>query len=167
MLKKILGLGILLCLVSLAYAQEQITITTYYPSPFGSYRDLETQRLAVAYGQPPAIPSVFWNNFLTVKTGFGDTIAVGGDNVGNDAEIRINAPAARNTVTFWNVGVVPNRLARVNAAICLRRFFTPVSGVIQCPPNYAIAEAPVAAGTFGSYLCCPFCPDANNDGLCD
>jgi hypothetical protein len=48
MFKKILGLVSGFCfLVSLAYAQEQITITTYYPSPYGSYRELRSQRMAI------------------------------------------------------------------------------------------------------------------------
>lgn len=29
------------CLSSLSFSQEQLTITTYYPSPYGSYRDLK------------------------------------------------------------------------------------------------------------------------------
>lgn len=29
------------------FAQETITITTYYPSPYGSYRELRAQRMAI------------------------------------------------------------------------------------------------------------------------
>ena len=44
MFKKILGLVILLRLVSFAFAQEEtLTITTYYPSPYGSYRQSKSQ----------------------------------------------------------------------------------------------------------------------------
>jgi len=50
MLKKILGLGILLCLVSFAFAQETLTITTYYPSPYGVYREMRAQRMAIGDG---------------------------------------------------------------------------------------------------------------------
>jgi hypothetical protein len=46
-----------------------------------------------------------WNNFVTSKTGYGDTIGIGGDNAGDDVEIRINAPSARNKVVFWNSNV--------------------------------------------------------------
>lgn len=42
-------LMLLLCgIFSTIFAQEQITITTYYPSPFGSYRELRTNRMAVS-----------------------------------------------------------------------------------------------------------------------
>lgn len=34
-------------LLSLGFAEENITITTYYPSPYGSYRELRAQRVAV------------------------------------------------------------------------------------------------------------------------
>lgn len=39
------------CLSSkvLAQNEERITISTYYPSPYGSYRELETQRLEINY----------------------------------------------------------------------------------------------------------------------
>ena len=39
---------ILLCLIfSSSFAEESITITTYYPSPYGSYRELRSKRLAI------------------------------------------------------------------------------------------------------------------------
>lgn len=49
MLKKIVGVTlILLVFISFSYAQEeQLTITTYYPSPHGSYRELRAQRMAI------------------------------------------------------------------------------------------------------------------------
>lgn len=33
--------------ITCSYAQETLTITTYYPSPFGNYRELRAQRMAV------------------------------------------------------------------------------------------------------------------------
>jgi hypothetical protein len=49
MLKKALFLMIVgsLLVVALSFAQEKITITTYYPSPYGSYRELRAQRMAL------------------------------------------------------------------------------------------------------------------------
>lgn len=38
----IFAFGVLPC-----FAQEQLTITTYYPSPYGSYNELQTNKLAV------------------------------------------------------------------------------------------------------------------------
>jgi hypothetical protein len=49
MRKKALFLMIVgsLLVVALSFAQEKITITTYYPSPYGSYRELRAQRMVV------------------------------------------------------------------------------------------------------------------------
>ncbi|MDD5020062.1 MAG: hypothetical protein PHH75_08080 [Candidatus Omnitrophica bacterium] len=42
----------LFCLASFVFAQDQITITTYYPSPFGIYSDLRASRIAVGNSRP-------------------------------------------------------------------------------------------------------------------
>jgi hypothetical protein len=47
MLKKFLGLAAFLVFISSGYAEESITITTYYPSPYGSYRELRSTRMAI------------------------------------------------------------------------------------------------------------------------
>jgi len=44
----VICLFFILCLFSFSFAQqEQITITTYYPSPYGSYREMRAQRMAI------------------------------------------------------------------------------------------------------------------------
>jgi len=49
--KKILGLIFLVSgywlLVTFVYAQETLTITTYYPSPYGSYQEIRANRIAI------------------------------------------------------------------------------------------------------------------------
>ncbi|MBU1871521.1 MAG: hypothetical protein KKH80_01835, partial [Candidatus Omnitrophica bacterium] len=46
--KIIIALGlILLFSMSLCSAQEEIAITTYYPSPYGVYQELRSQRMAI------------------------------------------------------------------------------------------------------------------------
>jgi hypothetical protein len=40
-------LSFLFCLPALAPAEETLTITTYYPSPYGVYRELRSQRMAI------------------------------------------------------------------------------------------------------------------------
>ena len=42
------------------------------------------------------------NGSLAARSGYGDAIILGGDNTGADVEIGIQAPADRNTVSFWN-----------------------------------------------------------------
>jgi hypothetical protein len=43
----VITLFFILSLFSLSFPAETITITTYYPSPFGSYRELRAQRMAI------------------------------------------------------------------------------------------------------------------------
>ena len=61
-MQKFLGIIIIVCLIlslySLSFSQEQITITTYYPSPYGSYRVLNIQG-QVAAGQP--VPGIIFS----------------------------------------------------------------------------------------------------------
>ena len=48
-LLKIVILSIfIITMFSVAFAQEQISVTTYYPSPYGSFRELRTNRMAVS-----------------------------------------------------------------------------------------------------------------------
>lgn len=42
------------------------------------------------------------NGWIRAKTGSGDSISIGGDNVGGDVEIQISAPAGRNKISLWN-----------------------------------------------------------------
>lgn len=42
------------------------------------------------------------NGQIRAKSGYGDYIRLGGDNVGGDVEISISAPSERNHISFWN-----------------------------------------------------------------
>ena len=56
MYKKILGLGLILMLVGIgafAATTETITLTTYYPAPYGVYLSLATKRISIG-GLTPA-----------------------------------------------------------------------------------------------------------------
>lgn len=56
-LGQVLGLGLVLILFfAYAFAEESITITTYYPSPYGSYNELQTNKLAVGTAKQPSNP---------------------------------------------------------------------------------------------------------------
>lgn len=86
------------------FCQETITITTYYPAPFGVYRDLQVtgglQANGVAASFQIAAP-IFWDDFITVETAYGDIIGIGGDAVDAETEIRVWTPvAAREVVAF-------------------------------------------------------------------
>ena len=58
MYKKVLGLGLVLILFAVAvFAEEEsMTITTYYPSPYGSYNQLEVYR-SVTYKPLASTPT--------------------------------------------------------------------------------------------------------------
>lgn len=124
-----------LSLLSLAFsADETITITTYYPSPTGSYKDLEVQRLAVAYaaGSPN-----YWDNMVTIRTLYGDTLGIGGDGSGNDAEIRLEAPVARQKLKIWGgtggIGsLTPMWVEAANIPSCVKKSYTATSGNCSC-----------------------------------
>jgi hypothetical protein len=56
---------VLFIFLPLGFAQESITISTYYPTPFGSYRQLRTQRQAIGstYFDPAQYP---WDDDGTI-----------------------------------------------------------------------------------------------------
>ena len=56
--------------------EENISISTYYPSPYGIYEDLQVDRISV--NSPSGTPT-FWNNFLVQETAGGDIMAIGGN----------------------------------------------------------------------------------------
>lgn len=72
--------ALFLMTISLAFAQEDsITITTYYPSPYGSYNQLQTKSLgvgdnnddgAIDNGDVPSTPGDAW---IAGKVGIGTT----------------------------------------------------------------------------------------------
>lgn len=80
MFKKILLLGILCAVVALAYAQEDsITITTYYPSPYGSYNQLQTNSFGVGDNNGNSVleggdvPTTSGDVWIAGKVGIGTT----------------------------------------------------------------------------------------------
>jgi len=85
------------------FSQETITITTYYPAPYGVYRDLEVTGSLLANNVAASFQinaPQYWDDYITVETGYGDIIGIGGDNLDNEAEIRLRAPAGRQAVAF-------------------------------------------------------------------
>ena len=68
----VLGLIFGFC-ASFCFAQEEsITITTYYPSPYGSYNELSTNKLAVGYTtsdeQPEQVGDIRLKHWTTVPS---------------------------------------------------------------------------------------------------
>ncbi len=78
----------LICVISSYASEESLTITTYYPSPYGSYRELRSQRIAI--GETYISGSAYcWE-------GETDCISGGGKNV---------IPSATDLVVEGNVGI--------------------------------------------------------------
>ncbi len=68
----LLGL-VLLCI---SFADETLTITTYYPSPYGSYRELSAYRMKI--GQTYSTQAVTDNNLIVEgNVGIGTTSPAG------------------------------------------------------------------------------------------
>jgi len=59
----------------LSAAGETLTITTYYPSPYGSYKELRANQIAIgsAYGDVTANPLVDGNLIVSGNVGIGTT----------------------------------------------------------------------------------------------
>jgi len=113
----IIGLTIL-GLSSLGFADETMTITTYYPSPYGSYRELTAHRMKI--GRIYSLPgtSVADDNLIVEgRVGINTTNLEGILNVGplpvnnngNDASLRVVKQDDANSNTFFYTGFFENQ----------------------------------------------------------
>lgn len=68
MLKKILVCAVcmILTFVFFVFADDSVTITTYYPSPYGRYHELSTDRLSIGADNDPAADGVI--NFKNLSS---------------------------------------------------------------------------------------------------
>jgi len=105
------------------FAQEEITITTYYPSPYGSYNDLGTNKLAVDTANV-AVPS----EYAAMQNGdvhIGRSLIVGAGGGSGFAYDELTGPpddrpADGNVLIKGRVGIgtaIPNAALQVNGAI--------------------------------------------------
>ncbi len=147
--------------ISSAAAQENITITTFYPSPFGVYRNLETQTIRILNSNEEVSIGLDGNNpaiELRDRDAGGRTpyIDFSNDAVSNfDMRIILNGNNELR-VQGGNLRVLGNVVAN-NLPGCQRRTFTAATGVQQCPVGFAVSLAPLAPiSTSGSFLCCAY-----------
>lgn len=131
-----------LLLVTISFAEDTLTITTYYPSPYGSYRELG------------------WGNYPNTRgklvSDQGSSIELGGsgtpyidfsNDMASDYDVRIRLTG--NDTLAVEGGIL------TGAVSCIRYTFTASSGTQSCPAGYAIAAAPLApTATSGNFLCC-------------
>lgn len=83
----VLGSVVLLAAFAhIALAQDQVTITTYYPSPFGVYSDLRANRMAIgnsrAFGNAGTVTWGGSTSYGTLSEDQGSSIELGGSNAG-------------------------------------------------------------------------------------
>lgn len=95
-----------------AYAQEQITISTYYPSPYGSYKDLEVAGDLTLRTNPSNpdrdAPQIQWR---TGDLRHWNIDQFGDGSVSDPARLRISTEEDNNSngverVLFWDVNAV-------------------------------------------------------------
>lgn len=119
---------------SACLAQEELTIVTYYPAPYGVYKQLE---LLEQSGQP----AIDFSNDSSAS-GYDMQIKLDGDNL-----LAIRGGDVR----------IYGKIYAENLPECRRYTFTSTSGVQDCPEEYSIPVAPVKPdGTSGVFLCCRY-----------
>lgn len=143
----ILVAGILFYLgfLSCGYSEEQLTITTYYPSPYGSYRELT------------------WGNFPNtrgyLKADQGSSIELGGsgtpyidfsNDMVSDYDARLTL-LGDNELAFQGI-------TRINT--CVRVPY--VSGTTYCPSCYYVSS--FQAAPTGDMICCMINNPASGSG---
>lgn len=173
----IYGLSVLFILsfFFFCFAQEQITITTYYPSPFGSYREItwgdlpnrsrgiltDDQGSSIELGGlnnagGPAIPFIdFHNDMVPFPAGDFD-IRIG---MVNDNRLRIEGVTVATYDGRTAPGSIPVGAAGAQGIAhlpgCIYYSYTATSGVTNCPAGYRAPLTSSVAST-GSFLCCQY-----------
>ena len=170
-----------LIFTSFCLAQEQITITTYYPAPFGIYRELRADQMSIGSGYRSTAVN---NGSLIVESriGIGQPSPTGRLDIrmqNNASYFRINDDNnvslalkssggtpyidwSNDTGAGFDVRMIlidddtiEVQGGRIKVPVCIRMDFTISSGVMECPVNTNIPMAPLTpAGTSGVFLCC-------------
>lgn len=136
-MKRIGFLVIFLVSFSVVIADETLTITTYYPSPYGSYRELQ-------WGNIP-------NSRGLLKADQGASIELGGsgtpyidffNDMTSDYDARI--------ILLDNDQLAFKGITRLN--VCTgKQYF---GGVTTCPKCYYVSSFEATASPSGSMVCC-------------
>jgi len=124
-----------ICFYSFLFAQETLTITTYYPSPYGSYRELRSQRMAIG------------DNYLQMSQVCWGA-ACGGTTI---------IPDAADLVVEGNVGIgtaVPTSILHLSSGaattdLTLTNTIVPVEGVFKVGLSGGINR--MVLGTFTAH----------------
>ncbi|MGE5279670.1 MAG: hypothetical protein ACM3L6_02860 [Deltaproteobacteria bacterium] len=163
--------------------EERITLTTYYPAPFGVYRILRVvpSTLCTPFTACARAGEICYrqaDNLLYVCGGIPNQWRVI-SNLWSISQVNTNNIYNTNTLVpgGGNVGVnTTNPMStldvRGSTNICVREQYTATSINVTCPPGFAITtvNTAVAAPQMGFIMCCRDCgtgaPDIGNDGVC-
>lgn len=167
-LKK-LFLGLVFCalyilFVSVTFAQETLTITTYYPSPSGVYQNLQVHQDLEMYDGTNDIGDIKGIDDLSVASipDYGGYRSVhGSPSGGSEDAIVFNDDVAIGTGTAHELyvygDVYASNLHGVYRDACTKRTYTATSGTTSCPTNRYITSTLGSAVTplqSGVILCC-------------
>jgi hypothetical protein len=150
--KLVVTLGFILVPALLVFS-EDITITTYFPTPYGVYSTLHSDQMAIGVGYRLITPP---SNGLIVQGNVGIARTNVGSYSGTQTELDVNGEIAANDV--W----IKNRSVWVSTrSWCTRKNYTTTSGFTRCDSGttYRWFQRITGSGTYtipssGSFLCC-------------
>jgi hypothetical protein len=120
----VLGFFIWTGLVSMCRADEQVTLTTYYPAPFGVYKELAAQRMKIGTTYSSVVVA---DDNLIVEGGVGigtrtpvNRLDIAGAEVVGRAYAGVNTAPPNGLLVQGNVGIgtiIPSEKLEVNGGI--------------------------------------------------
>ena len=136
-MKKITFLVIFLVYFSLVMADETLTITTYYPSPYGSYRELQWGNIPNSRGRLGA------DQGASIELGGSGTPYI---DFSNDMSVNYDA----RIILLGNDQLAFQGITRLNACTGVQYF----GGVTMCPSCYYVSSFEATASPSGGMVCC-------------
>jgi len=150
--KLVISIVFILCPAVFAFSEE-VTITTYFPAPYGAYSTLHSDQMAIGAGYRATNPPA---NGLIVEGRVGIARTTIGTYGGYQTELDVNGEIAANDIWVKNKSVwVSSRLW------CTRMSYIRTSGTTRCPSGTTYSWFQAISGsttytipTSGSFLCC-------------
>ena len=124
-------------LLSVAYADESLTITTYYPSPYGSYREL-------SWGNYP-------NSRGLLRADQGASLELGGSGTPYiDFSNKMTGDYDARIILLGNDELAFQGITKINT--CTLVSYS--GGTTYCPACYYVSSFLATASASGSMVCC-------------
>ena len=152
------ALVISICFILISFPfvfSEDVTITTYFPSPYGSYLKLTSDQIAIgATYRTSVIPT----NGLIVQGDVGIVRIDAGTYGGIKMELDVNGEIAANDIWFKNKSKWLSGMGW-----CETETYGPNTHITPCPsgttymwfqPIYGTSPTTYDIPTSGSFLCC-------------